>query len=158
MGSYRCPRCGSTDSYVGNVMLAKPGGYISHELGDTGAMGTVPIPGGHKVVPARKCKPCGEILSESNLEKSPAEVAEERQEQQRRAANMQVAKAVVVETGASLFFALYWVFSGIVALILGVVILMLFLEGNILTGTVMTVIATAIGAFQWYLAKLFRKR
>ena len=84
MGHYRCPRCGSTDSYVGNVMLAKPGGYISHELAGTDAVGSIPVPGGHKVVPARKCKQCGEILSESNYEKSQPEIDQERQEQARK--------------------------------------------------------------------------
>jgi hypothetical protein len=59
-------------------MLAKPGGFLSHELAGTDAMGTIPVPGGHKIVPARKCKACGELLSESNYELSDAEKQAER--------------------------------------------------------------------------------
>jgi len=120
MGHYRCPRCGSTDSYVGNVMLAKPSGYISHELGDTGAMGTVPTPGGQRLVQARKCKSCGELLGDSNYEKTAAELAQEQQEKARKAKKLDE----TVSTAGGLLF-------------LGVICIIVMAFGAILTALLM---------------------
>lgn len=93
-------------------MLAKPGGYISHEFAGSDAVGSLPVPGGHKLVQARKCKACSEILSESNYEKSEAERAQEMREQAVKSERVRAFVKKGADSLASAFMVLFFIALG----------------------------------------------
>ena len=73
MGHYLCPRCGSTDSFVGNVLLERRGVTFTREIGDSGVYGSASSGGGSQVIKAVKCRTCSEILSDTNYVPSEVE-------------------------------------------------------------------------------------
>lgn len=86
MGHYLCPRCGSTDSYLGNVLVNRKGTSLTTELGNSGVYATSST-GGTETVQVIKCRNCSEILtaanyvkSEDELKKEAAQKAQERHE------------------------------------------------------------------------------
>jgi hypothetical protein len=83
MGHYLCPRCGGTDSYLGNVLVSRKGVSLTQEIGNTGVYATSST-GGTETVQAVKCRNCSEVLSAANYVKSEAELQKEAAENKRR--------------------------------------------------------------------------
>jgi len=138
-------------------MLAKPGGYISHELAGTDAMGSVPVPGGHKVVQARKCKACGEILTESNYEKTEGERAQEMHERAVKTAQFQSFVKREADSLASAFMIFVLIALGGVGGGLIVAGALMFALGEYLSAVVVLLFGFVIAAFFWHLVKLWRR-
>ncbi len=82
MGYYQCPRCSSTDAYMGNQMVHRGGVAVSSEIGNTGLYATRQVGGGTETVQVAKCRKCGEILIAENYRLTAEEMREA--EQQRR--------------------------------------------------------------------------
>ena len=77
MGYFVCPKCNSRDSFDGTaaVSVTKQGPKIIGEFGDSGVYGAA----GHsstevKTATVRKCRDCGEILSEKDYRLTPKEI------------------------------------------------------------------------------------
>ena len=82
MGYYQCPRCSSTDAYMGNQMVHRRGAAVSAEIGNTGVYATRQVGGGTETVQVAKCRKCGEILIAENYRLTAEEMWEA--ERQRR--------------------------------------------------------------------------
>ena len=75
MGHYLCPRCCGTETYLGNTLVKRDGVTLAREVGDSGVY-VAASSGGTETAQVRKCKKCGEILTNNNYVKSAADVAE----------------------------------------------------------------------------------
>jgi hypothetical protein len=79
-GYWECPRCGSQDVYVGSTTVARQGGMLLHEIGDTGFIAAHAVGGGSEIVDAVKCRRCGELLvGDRDYRRSLYEIALEEQ-------------------------------------------------------------------------------
>lgn len=77
-GTYKCPKCGSTDSYDGTALVNAGGIGIAREIGDSGAyVGASSSSTRERTV--RKCRSCGEILGKKDYVPSASEREVERQ-------------------------------------------------------------------------------
>ena len=69
MGYYKCPRCGSEDSYSGTEhVLQEDAGKHFTMINEVGVAMTRKVGGGsrQKEITVRKCRDCGEILGQKD--------------------------------------------------------------------------------------------
>jgi len=76
-GTYKCPKCGSADSYEGTTLVNAGGIGVAREIGDSGAY--VGVSGSStRERTVRKCRSCGEILGKKDYVPTASEREEAR--------------------------------------------------------------------------------
>ena len=79
MGHYLCPRCGSTDSFLGTILVNRTGVAFTQEVGDSGVY-TTSSTGGMSPIKVVKCTKCSELLTQDNYVKSRSEIERDEKE------------------------------------------------------------------------------
>lgn len=64
-GIYKCPKCGSADSYEGTTLVNAGGIGVAREIGDSGAYVGASSSSTHERT-VRKCRNCGEMLGKKD--------------------------------------------------------------------------------------------
>jgi len=76
-GTYKCPKCGSADSYEGTTLVNAGSIGVAREIGDSGAyVGASSSSTRERTV--RKCRSCGEILGKKDYVPTASEREEAR--------------------------------------------------------------------------------
>jgi DNA-directed RNA polymerase subunit RPC12/RpoP len=73
-GYYTCPRCQSTDFFIGNVETRTKGPTLIREFTDSGVYGAINLGNETKIVRRVKCKECGELITKDNYTPSAQEL------------------------------------------------------------------------------------
>lgn len=90
-GTYKCPKCGSADSYEGTTLVSAGGIGMAREIGDTGAyVGASSSSTRERTV--RKCRNCGEILGKKDY----VPTASEREEARKSAHSSDIVAVLVI--------------------------------------------------------------
>lgn len=90
-GTYKCPKCGSADSYEGTTLVNAGGIGVVREIGDSGAyVGASSSSTRERTV--RKCRNCGEILGKKDY----VPTTSEREEAQKSAHASEIVFVLVI--------------------------------------------------------------
>lgn len=81
-GRYKCPKCGSNESFLGTAIVTSGSLGMVREIGDSGVFSGASLQR-HSQITVRKCKVCGEMLGQQNYVKSPSELATERERERK---------------------------------------------------------------------------
>ena len=73
-GTYKCPKCGSADSYEGTTLVSAGGIGMAREIGDSGNFVGVSSSSTSECT-VRKCRSCGEILGNKDYVPTASESA-----------------------------------------------------------------------------------
>jgi len=117
-GTYKCPKCGSADSYEGTTLVSAGGIGMAREIGDSGNFVGVSSSSTSECT-VRKCRSCGEILGNKDYVPTASESAFRQRKKLRDHLIYQIVSWI-----ASL--AVVWLFTmiaggGISGLLIGVV-------------------------------------
>lgn len=90
-GIYKCPKCGSADSYEGTTLVNAGGIGVAREIGDSGAYVGASSSSTRELT-VRKCRNCGEILGKKDY----VPTTSEREEARKSAHSSEIVAVLVI--------------------------------------------------------------